>query len=644
MNSNVPKDICRLLMLFFSILIISGCSSSSDSESSANTSTMGDEQDFTVDSDALESVQPTLELVADKTILFNWQPSTGAQFYRVLENPDGVSGFSQISEDLASTVQTFRHRVALFARVNAQYIVQACDAIACVDSETLSVTGSLESGIQKFSASNAGVGDEFGHALSLSADGTTMVIGARFEDSGATGLNGDQEDNSTFNAGAAYVFTRIDGNWVQEAYLKASNTTSIRSPSQRPNEDLRADNFADSISLSADGDTLAIAAPREGNAGTGVDADQKAGFSNRSGAVYIFTRSDGAWQQESYVKASNSRDFLEFGNAISLSSDGNTLAVGAKNESSAATGIGGDQSGNAASSSGAVYVFARSDGSWAQQEYIKASNSRANGIFGDSVSLNSSGNTLVVGSPGEASNAIGVNGNQSDFTSSSSGAVYVFSRNAGIWQQDAYLKASNSDAADLFGRSVATSGDGRTIVVGSVLEDSQSAGVNGDQSDNSASAAGAAYVFSNSSGEWQQQAYLKASNPDVDDSFGIDVSLSSDGNTLAVSADDESSSASGINGDQSDNSAVSAGAVYVFVRTSGEWQQTAYVKASDTTDSDRFSSVSLSADGNSLAVGAPENVLTFPNTGGSDQASDTSGLTGSDFVHQNGAIGTVHLY
>src|SRR5439155_783665 len=118
----------------------------------------------------------------------------------------------------------------------------------------------------------------------------------------------------------------------------------------------------------------------------------------------------------------------------------------------------------------------------AQQAYLKASNSHANDNFGISVAV--SGDTVVIGSPYESSNAVGVNGNQSDNSAPFSGAAYVFVRNGTNWSQQAYLKASNTGPNDLFGGSVSLSGD--TVVVGSLLESSDASGVNGDQSNNRA--------------------------------------------------------------------------------------------------------------------------------------------------------------
>jgi hypothetical protein len=76
--------------------------------------------------------------------------------------------------------------------------------------------------------------------------------------------------------------------------------------------------------------------------------------------------------------------------------------------------------------------------------------------------------------------------------------------------------------------------------------------------------AGAVYLFTRRNSTWQQQAYVKASNTDAEDYFGGTVSLSTDGNTLVVGASHETSSARGINGDQTDNSMGYAGAVYLY--------------------------------------------------------------------------------
>ena len=152
-----------------------------------------------------------------------------------------------------------------------------------------------------------------------------------------------------------------------------------------------------------------------------------------------------------------------------------------------------------------------------------------------------------------------MNGDQYDNSAPFSGAVYVFTRSGGTWSQQAYLKASNTGAGDRFGRSAALSGN--TLAVGAIGEDSSATGLGGSPSNNSAGESGAVYVFTRSGGAWSQLAYLKASNTGADDWFGRSVSLS--GERLAVGAYREESSATGVNGDQNDNSALHSGAVYI---------------------------------------------------------------------------------
>src|SRR5262249_29129235 len=158
--------------------------------------------------------------------------------------------------------------------------------------------------------------------------------------------------------------------------------------------------------------------------------------------------------------------------------------------------------------------------------YIKASNTGADDSFGFSIALSADGSTLAVGAFAEDSSATGINGNQASDAAADAGAVYVFRRSGTTWSQEAYVKASNTNAGDEFGFSVALSADGSTMAVGAVSEDSSSTGINGNQTNDLASASGAVYVFTRSGTTWTQQAYVKASNTGVNDDFGADVALS----------------------------------------------------------------------------------------------------------------------
>jgi hypothetical protein len=130
-----------------------------------------------------------------------------------------------------------------------------------------------------------------------------------------------------------------------------------------------------------------------------------------------------------------------------------------------------------------------------------------------------------------------------------------------MWSQQAYMKASNTGISDEFSSEVAISGD--TLAVGTIREASCAAGVNGNQTNNSCPDAGAVYVYTRAAGIWSPQSYIKASNTDAQDWFGSSLAISAD--TLAVSALRESSCATGIGGDQTNNGCAFAGAAYVYV-------------------------------------------------------------------------------
>ncbi len=243
---------------------------------------------------------------------------------------------------------------------------------------------------------------------------------------------------------------------------------------------------------------------------------------------------------------------------------------------------------------------------WSQQAYIKASNTDSNDRFGITVSLSGDGNTLVAGAVGEANSISGVNnGGQSSNTATFVGAVYVFRFNNGVWTQQAYIKASNPGGSDRFGESTSLSADGNMLAVGATGEGNKSTGINnGGESNNEATGSGTVYVFRFDGSHWTQQAYIKATKVKASDDFGRSVSLSTNGNTIAVGAPNEDGASTGVNGVQN-SSATNTGAVYVFRISSGVWSQQAYIKTLNLRDRNNFgNAVSLSADGNILAAGA----------------------------------------
>ena len=305
---------------------------------------------------------------------------------------------------------------------------------------------------QIITASDATAGDAFGTSVSVDVD--TLAVG-------------------TTNAEAAYVFTRSAGVWTEQQIITASDATA-------------GDVFGISVSVNAD--TLAV------------------GTTNAE-AAYVFTRSAGVWTEQQIITASDATAGDVFGISVSVNAD--TLAVGASAHTS---------------NTGAAYVFTRSAGVWTEQQIITASDATAGDVFGISVSVDV--DTLAVGASAHTSNT---------------GAAYVFTRSAGVWTEQQIITASDAATGDAFGVSVSVDTD--TLAVGTTNAE-------------------AAYVFTRSAGVWTELTIIIASNVTAGDAFGTSVSL--DAGTLAVGASAEDSAAITINGDDTNNAALGAGAAYVF--------------------------------------------------------------------------------
>lgn len=464
-------------------------------------------------------------------------------------------------------------------------------------------------------AGNAGAGDYFGYSVAVSGD--TVVVGAFLEDSKTTGTNSTPNESSS-DSGAAYVFVRSGTTWTQQSYLKAGNTG-------------QEDHFGVSVAVS--GDTVVVGARNEDSGGTGVNATPDEN-SNNSGAAYVFVRSGGDWSQQAWFKASNpgARDL--FGGAVAVSGD--TVVVGASEEDGSASGVDGTPN-DSALESGAAYVYSRSGTTWSQQAYLKASNTGVGDFFGCSVAV--SDGTAVVGAYAENSSSTGVNG-PSNESATDSGAAYVFIRSGTAWSQQAFLKASNTGKTDYFGYSVAVSGD--TVAIGSRLEDSENTGAGGTPNE-TALDSGAAYVFTRSGAAWTQQIYLKAGKAGAGDRFGTSVAVS--GGTLVVGANEEDSSAMGVNGTYN-RSAVESGAAYVFSRSGTVWSQQAYLKESNNPQGmgigDRFG-YSVAVSGETVVVGA---IGESSSTTGVNSAPDeNASSSGAAYVFvRNGATWSQQAY
>ena len=430
---------------------------------------------------------------------------------------------------------------------------------------------------------------------------------------------------------------RDGGFAAQVAYLKSQNTEA-------------GDAFGEALALSGDGNTLAVGAPGEDSRSQGNPFDNRA---SASGAVSVFVRREGVWTPEAFLKAATPRQGDHFGHRLALSRDGNTLAVSAVDESSDAVGIDLPQVNARAPSSGAVFIFTRTGRAWAQTAYLKASNTGANDAFGESVSLSADGTVLVVGAPGEASDAVGPGGDQLNDRAPSRGAVYVFRRQP-KWLQTTYLKSRAADVTG-FGFSLALSANASTLVVqsagdagvivavGMAMFDEQGSTQTQKGVASAAIDADGGRVASSELTDVFGRVTLYQRGPPwrVDESlpvpagpgFGAALALSADGQVLVAGHPGDASRATGVDGDQSDTSRPRSGAVRVFVRRRGVMEPHAYVKPVNTGAGDAFgSSVGLSDDGTVLVVGAP------------GEASAAVGVGGTPFNDSAPGAGAVYSF
>ena len=378
--------------------------------------------------------------------------------------------------------------------------------------------------------------DGFGGSVALSSNGTTIAVGTPYDDVGAN-----------TNQGSVTIFTRSNNILTEQQIITAGESYG---------------QFGYSVALSSDGNTLA------------VGANQVSYYSGigptylNVGAVYIWTRSSGTWSLQKTINGANfdyaGNDF--FGHSVALSSDGDTVLIGAFYKT---------VSGRA--NQGAAYVFTRAGTTWTQQQKLTQSTGAANDYFGMSVALSSNGNTALIGA---YQDDIGSNADQ--------GSATVFTRSSGVWTEQQTLTQSNGQAGDFFGCSVALSSDGNTALVGASQDD---IGVNSDQ--------GSATVFTRSGTTWTQQQTLTQSTGAAADSFGGWVSLSGDGNTALIGA-----SAANVGGFGD------VGLITVFTRSNNLWTEQKILSQTSGTASDYFGmSVALSSDGKVSIGGAQYGVV-----------------------------------
>ncbi len=348
---------------------------------------------------------------------------------------------------------------------------------------------------------------EQGWSVALSADGNTAIVGGLVDNK----LNG-----------AAWIYTRDGDVWTQQGH-KLVGSGVVGQSGQ-----------GISVALSADGNTAMVGGP----------------YDNRTtGAVWLYTRADGAWTQEdSKLVGTGSIGAAAQGSAVALCANGNTAIVGGPYDNG---------------STGAAWVYIRSHGTWTQQSN-KLIGTDAVGAArqGVSVALSADGNTAIVG--GVADNKL-------------AGAAWVYTRIGGAWSQQGNKLVGTGAIGDAGqGVSVALSADGNTAIVGGI----------GDNKDT-----GAAWIFTRKDGVWTQQGdKLVGSGANGNAAQGHSVALSADGNTAFVSGPHDNGG---------------TGAAWIYARSGTGWTQQGnkLVGTGAVGSARQGSSVALSADGNTAIMG-----------------------------------------
>ncbi|MBP7473657.1 MAG: FG-GAP repeat protein, partial [Pyrinomonadaceae bacterium] len=336
--------------------------------------------------------------------------------------------------------------------------------------------------------------------VSSDVDGDTAVIGAAQEFGSGPPF-----------AGAAYVYVRSGGVWTLQQKLVGSDAVN-------------GDTFGISVAIS--GDTIVV-----GNHADMVDNNSS------QGSAYVFVRNGTTWTQQQKLTASDGIANDVFGRGVDI--DGDTIIAGAWGYDLGST------------NQGAAYIFTRSGTVWTERTILTASDASANDFFGQSVAL--SGNTAIIGAYADNNGPVG-----------DQGSAYIFVGSGANWTEQQRLVASDGAASDIFGYSVAISGE--TAVVGAYQDDQ---GANSDQ--------GSAYVYVRSGTTWTEQQKLIAVDGAADDYFGNAVAI--DGNAVVIGAYSDDIGAN-----------FTQGSAYAYNRSGSTWTQQAKLTAADGEEQDYFGS------------------------------------------------------
>jgi FG-GAP repeat len=491
---------------------------------------------------------------APKAFLFSWANVPQATYYRLGEDPTNSGAFSLLADNLAGTSHALRDLVLSAPPAAYRYALQACNRVGC-SAWSAPVLPDATKAIGYFkrpAGAGAGLFGSIQSSVALSPDGMLMAVAQ--PDGGMIHLYrrdagewawlqtlhdpdpGFMPSSLSFSGeGTMLAGSPQDGSGVSKVNVYTRGASSVWSfdqtwLSQGPRS---WDSFGQSVSISLDGNVAVV-------------SEIGGSPSFPPGAFYVYRKTAGQWAVEQRIESPAAQSLDLFGVYASISADGSTVVVGAQYENSGAL-----------SKTGAAYIYSRPAGAtaWALNTRLEAAVPLAGAWFGTSVGVSGNGDVVAVGARNEA-----------DAGLSAAGALYLFRRNGASYQLEQRLSAPVPQTGAAFGGYAAVfSGDGSLLATSAQQDGATSAGVNGSTAPGGNNV-GAAFLYEKRPSGWQLKTFIKAPNPGNGDVFGNALAMSADGKTLAIGARNEASAATGIGGDQADNSAdvLNRGAVYLY--------------------------------------------------------------------------------
>jgi type IV secretory pathway ATPase VirB11/archaellum biosynthesis ATPase len=362
--------------------------------------------------------------------------------------------------------------------------------------------------------------DSFGYSVAIDSTGDRVIIGAQNENTGAA------------DAGSVYIYSRSGTVWTLER--------EINNPSP-----VSADYFGISVAIDATGDRVVIGAYRENTGAT--DA----------GSAYIYSRSGTVWTLEREINNPSpvASDF--FGFSVSINGTGDRVIIGAYQEDTGAV------------NAGSAYIYSRSGTTWTLEQEINNPSPVATDWFGTSVCINSTGDRVIIGA--DATNTGALN----------AGSAYIYSRSGTVWTLEQAIHNPSPMADDYFGWAVSINSTGDRVIIGAYNEDT------------GATDAGSVYIYSRSGTVWTLEQEINNPSPMADDYFGDSVSINSTGDRVIIGADGE------------DTGASAAGSAYIYSRSGTTWTLEQEINNPSPREGASFSfSVAIDSTGDKVIIGA----------------------------------------